>query len=213
MDTLPTAANLKRWKKSASDLCKLCKGRQTTDHVLSICKMGLDSGRFTWRHNCVINFIANSIDEKYTVYSDLPGHTAPGGGSIPPELCVTSQKPDIVIIDNHKQTIHLFELTCPAERYIDIRNTEKSNKYAHLAIDLTHLSCRVTCFEVSTKGFLSTRNHSTLTIHFTSLSNRTSLCHNLSQTSLPSPSQPPITSSCARTSPPSWSPPSSSHPW
>ena len=69
-------------KKSASDLCKLCRGRQTTEHVLSICKVGLDSGRFTWRHNCVINFIVNSIDEKYTVYSDLAGHTAPGGGSI-----------------------------------------------------------------------------------------------------------------------------------
>ena len=73
IDTLPTAANLKRWKKSASDLCKLCKGRQTTDHVLSICKVALDSGRFTWRHNCVISYIVKSIDEKYTVYSDLPG--------------------------------------------------------------------------------------------------------------------------------------------
>ena len=38
IDTLPTAANLKRWKKSPSDLCKLCKCRQTTDHVLSNCK-------------------------------------------------------------------------------------------------------------------------------------------------------------------------------
>lgn len=166
IDTLPTAANLKRWKKSASDLCKLCRGRQTTDHVLSICKVALDTGRFTWRHNCVINYIVNSIDDKYTVYSDLPGHTAPGGGSIPPELCVTSQKPDIVIIDNHMKAIHLYELTCPAERNIDTRNNEKSNKYAHFTTDITHLSCKVNCFEVSTKGFLNTRNHSTLnTLH------------------------------------------------
>ena len=50
---------------------------------------------------------------------------------IPPELCVTAQKPDIVIIDNHKQAIHLYELTCSAERNIDTRNIEKSNKYAH----------------------------------------------------------------------------------
>ena len=55
---------------------------------------------------------------------------------------------------------------CPAERNIDIRNTEKSNKYAHFTTDITHLSCKVNCFEVSTKGFLSTRNHSTLnTLH------------------------------------------------
>ena len=98
--------------------------------------------------------------------SDLPGHTAPGGGSIPPELCVTSQKPDIVIIDNHMKAIHLYELTCPAERNIDTRNNEKSNKYAHFTTDITHLSCKVNCFEVSTKGFLNTRNHSTLnTLH------------------------------------------------
>ena len=119
IDTLPTAANLKRWKKSPSDLCKLCRCRQTTDHVLSNCKMALESGRYTWRHNCIINYIVNSVDEKFTVYSDLPGHTAPGGGSIPPEICVTPLKPDIVIIDNQKQTIHLFELTCPSERNIE----------------------------------------------------------------------------------------------
>ena len=61
---------------------------------------------------------------------------------------------------------HLYELTCPSERNIDIRNTEKSNKYAHFTTDITHLSCKVNCFEMSTKGFLSTRNHSTLnTLH------------------------------------------------
>ena len=128
--------------------------------------MALDSGRFTWRHNCIINYIVNAIDEKYTLYSDLPGHTAPGGGSIPPELCVTAERPDIVIIDNHKKSIHLFELTCPAERNIETRHTEKSNKYAHFTTDITELSCKVNCFEVSTKGFINSRNHSTLnTLH------------------------------------------------
>ena len=87
INTLPTAANLKRWKKSSSDLCKLCKRRETTNHVLNGCKVSLDTGRFTWRHNCIVNYIVNSVDSKYTVYSDLPGHTAAGGGSIPPEMC------------------------------------------------------------------------------------------------------------------------------
>ena len=96
--------------------------------------------------NCVINYIVNSIDKKYTVYSDLRGHTAP-------ELCVTVQKPDIVIIENHTKSIHLHELTCPAERNIDIRNIEKSNKYAHFTTDITHLSCKVNCFEVSPGDF------------------------------------------------------------
>ena len=79
IDTLPTAANLKRWKKSCSDLCKLCKRCQTTEHILSSCKVSLETGRYTWRHNCVINYIVNSVDPKFTVYSDLPGHTAQVG--------------------------------------------------------------------------------------------------------------------------------------
>ena len=45
------------------------------------------------------------------MYSDLPGHTAAGGGSIPPEICITVQKPDIVIIDKSSKDVHLFELT------------------------------------------------------------------------------------------------------
>ena len=62
IDTLPTAANLQRWKKSPSDLCKLCRGRQTTNHVLIICSVGLNTGRWEWRHNCIVNFIVSSVD-------------------------------------------------------------------------------------------------------------------------------------------------------
>ena len=86
------------------------------EHILSNCKVALDTDRYTWRHNCVINYIVSNVDPKFTVYSDLPGHTAPGGGSIPPELCVTTQKPDIVILNKHAKTISLFELTCPSEK-------------------------------------------------------------------------------------------------
>ena len=67
----------------------------------------------------------------YTVFSDLPGQTATGGGSIPPELCLTALKPDIVLLDETRKAIHLFELTCPGEKHIDTRHKEKSNKYAH----------------------------------------------------------------------------------
>ena len=35
------------------------------------------------RHIFVVSYTVNFVDPKYTVYSDLPGHTAPAGGSIP----------------------------------------------------------------------------------------------------------------------------------
>ena len=66
-----------------------------------------------------------TLDKKFTVYSDLPGHTAPGGSSIPPDLCVTVQKPDIVFLNKHTKTIYLFELTCPLEKHIHTTHLEK----------------------------------------------------------------------------------------
>ena len=164
IDTLPTAANLKRWKKTSSDLCKLCRGRQTTNHVLNDCSVGLNTGRWEWRHNCIVNYAVSSVDTSlYTVYSDLEGYKAAGGGSIPPEICITGQRPDIVILDEKTKTIHLFELTCPSEKNIEQRHLEKSNKYAHFLTDCTGYKSTVTCFEVSSKGFITTRNHNHLT--------------------------------------------------
>ena len=111
IDTLPTAANLKRWKKSGSDNCTLCKGRETTKHSLNICKVALESGRFTWRHNNLIHYVVSNIDtSRFSFFSDLPGFSAPGGGTVPVQLCVTTFKPDIVIIDNTDKTVHIWEL-------------------------------------------------------------------------------------------------------
>jgi hypothetical protein len=176
IDTLPTAANLKRWKKSPSDLCKLCRGRQTMHHVLNCCSTALNTGRFTWRHYTLLNYIVSSVDtSKYKVYSDLPGHQAAGGSSIPPEICITNLRPDMVIVDEAGKKIHLLELTMPREENIDLKNSQKANKYAHFITDCSDYDCTVTCFEVSSKGFISTRNHSSLKALHKFMSSQTKL--------------------------------------
>ena len=60
--TLPTQANLKRCKKYTSDMCPLCRGRQTTNCVLNICKVGKETGFWTWRHNNIVNYVVSNID-------------------------------------------------------------------------------------------------------------------------------------------------------
>ena len=136
IDTLPTAVNLKRWEKSPSDMCKLCRGRQTTNHILNCCSVALNTKRFTWRHDTLLKYIVSSVDtEKFKVFSDIQGHQAAGGGSIPPEICVTNLRPDIVVINVENNTVNLLELTCPSEQ---------------------------TCFEISSKGYISPRNHTLL---------------------------------------------------
>ena len=92
--------------------------------------MSLQNGKYLWRHNNVVNYIIKLVDtSKYTVYSDLPGYTV-GAGSIPPELCITVEKPDIVIQDKKNKFIHLFELSVPIETNgnIDKMQKEKSDK-------------------------------------------------------------------------------------
>ena len=126
----------------------------------------LNTGRYTWRHNNLINFIVTNVDKKFQVFSDLPGWEATGGGTIPANLCVTNLKPDIVIMDTQKKHMHIFELTCPLSMNIEKRSLEKSRKYAPFVTDITGYVCTVNCFEVSSTGFISKRNKSTLsTLH------------------------------------------------
>ncbi|KAK3753533.1 hypothetical protein RRG08_016548 [Elysia crispata] len=60
-DLLPSNANLVRWRKKEDPTCPLCQGRQTTEHVLSSCKIALSQGRYTWRHNRVLQELAAII--------------------------------------------------------------------------------------------------------------------------------------------------------
>ena len=61
-DQLPTAANLQRWGKQESNKCGLCSKIETLDHVLSGCKVALASGIYTWRHNQVLEILAEKVE-------------------------------------------------------------------------------------------------------------------------------------------------------
>ncbi|KAK3713832.1 hypothetical protein RRG08_033805 [Elysia crispata] len=60
-DLLPSNENLVRWGKKQDPTCPLCQGRQTTEHVLSSCKIALSQRRYTWRHNTVLQELAAII--------------------------------------------------------------------------------------------------------------------------------------------------------
>ena len=81
-----------------------------------------------------------------------------GNGTIPLEACVTSEKPDIVIIDQKRKTLDIFELTVPFERNIEVRHREKSDKYAHFVQDITNYTTTVTAFEIGSRGYISPSN-------------------------------------------------------
>ena len=60
-DTLPSGANLRRWGLSTDAACPLCSKVQTLDHVLSACKVALGQGRYTWRHNQVLQVLMDEV--------------------------------------------------------------------------------------------------------------------------------------------------------
>ncbi len=70
-------------------------------------------------------------DKVIKIYSDIEGRHAIGGGTIPPDIMVTNEKPDIDIVKPGE--IDLIELSVPFESNITIRHNFKCNKYAMLA--------------------------------------------------------------------------------
>ena len=102
-------------------------------HVLSYCPVSLRQGRVTWRHDGIVRFIATSINQnKYKVYADIEGFRTNAGGTIPPEVLISTDKPDLVIIDEKNKKVHTFELTVPHISNIEKRHESKSNKYKYL---------------------------------------------------------------------------------
>ena len=54
-DQLSSKNNLFKWKKESDPLCPLCNDKpKTLEHVLNSCKATLGNGRYTWRHNRVL---------------------------------------------------------------------------------------------------------------------------------------------------------------
>ena len=147
------------WGKVSSDKCR-CGSRQTLNHILNCCGPSLRDGRYTFRHDNVLSYIAKCLNkQKYTCYIDLEGSQTSAGGTIPPNLVVTTLKPDIVVIDKSCKTVSIFELTIPAEHRIKTAHELKYQKYQHFMSDIKSHTAIVTPFEIgSHTGYISSEN-------------------------------------------------------
>ena len=179
-NTLATPDNLKRWKVSRSDTCKMCLSptsrpqKATLFHILNNCSAFLgESERMTWRHDSVLSYITQtvkeSLPENVQVFADLDGHKV-NGGTIPPHIMVTSSRCDLVVIDSSTTpaTVYLFELTVCFERQDNITaaNNRKYDRYSSLSSDIQEggYNCRNIPFEVGSRGHLTLENKSRLSI-------------------------------------------------
>ena len=72
-NTLPAPSNLVRWNLSKDTRCPLCsKPSATIAHILGACKIALDQGRFTYRHDSVLEVFIRSVKDFLLTYKPAP---------------------------------------------------------------------------------------------------------------------------------------------
>jgi hypothetical protein len=165
---LNTPDNLKRWKIRQTNKCELCGNYGTLEHILNWCPKALKEGRFTWRHNSVLSHFTQELQKSkpshIEIYADIPNKTL-NGATIPPDVLVTTQRPDLVILDRAAKTIDILELTISFEKNIEAANARKSARYEDLCSDLRSAGWKTNLvpFEIGSRGQVTKRNKSAIT--------------------------------------------------
>ena len=61
-DTLPSPTNLRRWRITTEAMFTLCSKKVcTTAHILGACKVALQEGRYTFRHDIVLREVIEAL--------------------------------------------------------------------------------------------------------------------------------------------------------
>ena len=170
-NSLATPDNLARWGKPVNTKCNMegCNATCTLGHLLSACPKSLD--RFTFRHDSVLQHLLNSIvrrkKEGVSVYADLSGWRV-NGGTVPHEMALTEQKPDLVIIDKSVKPVKilLVELTVPwdTSQSFQAALDRKTAWYERLTEDLRQggYDVRNLPLEIGCRGVINLRNAANL---------------------------------------------------
>ena len=130
-NTLPTRKNLSLWNLSQSSDCEFCLRPETLLHVVAGCKVYLEHGRYTWRHNSALNFLATSLKaiEGSSLFADIPGFSSPSiitGDNLRPDLLLRTKE----------NILYVLELTIGFETNLNCNEERKRLKYARLVSDL-----------------------------------------------------------------------------
>ena len=165
IDSLATNANLKRWGKRSNSKCELCSQKETLHHVLNFCQFMLD--RYLWRHNSIIMYIYTLLEPHrlphQEIFTDLPSKMT-GSSTVPIDIVITAQKPDLVIVNRKDKAVTIFELSVPFDTNIDDTHEHKVQRYLRLISDIEEKGYSVNYFpiEIGSRGYISPENCSRL---------------------------------------------------
>jgi hypothetical protein len=93
------------------------------------------------------------------LYCDLDELQAPGGGSIPADIMVQAQRPDLVILDLlvlGRHRIALVELTCPWDTDAKRAEERKTANYSDCKTALSNegWDCSLYIIKVGARGYI-----------------------------------------------------------
>ena len=142
-NTLPTRKNLHLWNLSTTSDCSFCLQPESLLHVVAGCKMYLNDGRCTWRHNSAFKFLAQTLQSirSAKLYVDLPGYLSP---------CIITGdrlRPDI-LFSTAVNILYIIELTVGFETNLNINASHKELKYRPLQVDLDKAYDRIKFFNL-----------------------------------------------------------------
>ena len=150
-DTLPNPMNLARWNIIVSTVCSFCRSSQpTTNHILTGCSIALDEGRYTCRHDSVLQVFFHGLQKNlsscYKLYANLPGHLASTSplSTVPSSLSSTSSRPDIVLISSDHNILMELSVVTNTEEHFVAASSRKEARYSTLLSDLEHTGLSVT---------------------------------------------------------------------
>ena len=143
-NTLANRTNLHKWKLSSSPDCSFYLKPKSLLHIVEGCKSYLEDGRYTWRHNSALYFIASTLQciKNSTMYADLPGFFSP---------CIITGdhlRPDM-LISIGSATIYIIELTVGFYTNINLNAERKKDKYMQLTRDLSSKYCSINFIKLS----------------------------------------------------------------
>ena len=126
-NTLANKKNLYMWKLAATPDCSFCLQSESLLHVVAGCKSYLEQGRYTWRHNTVLKFLAQTLPslQPSKLFVDLPGCLSP---SILTGECL---RPDMLLSIEDK-CFYIIELTVDFETNLERNAERKEIKYRPL---------------------------------------------------------------------------------
>ena len=127
-------------KKSNANY-ELCRVKETLQ-TLNNCPRMLKQGRFTWCHNIVLNIIANMLEShiltsSLDIYVDLPGKIFKGNSIIPTDIIQTTQRPDIVLVNQQLKKIVILELIVSFKPCMADAKVRKQDRYAAPVNDIS----------------------------------------------------------------------------